>query len=49
MPEAVAKDNKSKKIAKKTPARQVRLWVRAKFTGFRRYSSINKDQKRVKI
>lgn len=35
MPE-VAADNKTKRIARKAPAKQVRLWVRAKFLGFRR-------------
>ena len=33
MSEVVAK---TKKIARKSPAKQVRLWVRAKFVGFRR-------------
>jgi len=28
---------KSKRISRKGPGRQVRLWVRAKFLGFRRY------------
>jgi len=28
---------KSKRISRKGPRRQVRLWVRAKFLGFRRY------------
>lgn len=32
----VAAASKSKKIAKAGPGRQVRLWVRAKFLGFRR-------------
>lgn len=27
---------KTKSIARKTPTKQVRLWVRAKFLGFRR-------------
>lgn len=38
MPEAA---EKSKKIAKKGPGRQVRLWVRAKFLSFRRYLLFN--------
>jgi hypothetical protein len=29
-------DNKSKRIAKKTVGKPLRLWVRAKFLGFRR-------------
>lgn len=36
MSEAVAAAQKSKKIAKAGPGRQVRLWVRAKFLSFRR-------------
>lgn len=33
----VAREDKTKPIAKKTAPRLVRLWVRAKFVGFRRY------------
>jgi hypothetical protein len=29
---------KTKRITRKSAGRQVRLWVRAKFLGFRRYS-----------
>ncbi len=36
MSEAVPAAQKSKKIAKATVGRQVRLWVRAKFLSFRR-------------
>ena len=35
MPEMVA-ENKTKSIKRKGPGKQVRLWVRAKFLGFRR-------------
>lgn len=35
MPEMVA-ENKTKRIGRKGPGKQVRLWVRAKFLGFRR-------------
>lgn len=31
-------DNKTNRIARKTTSAQVRLWVRAKFLGFRRYN-----------
>lgn len=30
-------ENKTKRIARKSSGKQVRLWVRAKFLGFRRY------------
>ena len=40
---------KSKKIAKAGPGRQVRLWVRAKFLSFRRYSPSNVDLKSAKM
>jgi len=43
MPEVVEVAQKSKKIAKAQPGRQVRLWVRAKFLSFRRYYSINSE------
>ena len=36
---------KTKTISKKTPGKQVRLWVRARFLGFRRYSNINSRSK----
>ena len=29
-------ENKTKRISRKGPGKQVRLWVRAKFLGFRR-------------
>ena len=35
MPE-VAAESKTKRISRKGPGKQVRLWVRAKFLGFRR-------------
>ena len=35
MPEMIA-ESKTKKISRKAPGKQVRLWVRAKFLGFRR-------------
>ena len=42
----VAADNKTKKIAKRTgPGKAVRLWVRAKFLGFRRYHHRNPGPK----
>ena len=44
MSEAIAA-TKSKKIAKATVGRQVRLWVRAKFLSFRRYLVSYADQK----
>lgn len=44
MSEAVAAA-KNKKIAKAKVGRQVRLWVRAKFLGFRRYSFVDADPK----
>ena len=37
MPEIVDKISKTKKINKNGAGRPVRLWVRAKFLGFRRY------------
>lgn len=37
--------NKTKTIAKKSVGRPVRLWVRAKFLGFRRYPNNHLDQK----
>jgi hypothetical protein len=40
---------KSKKIAKAGPGRQVRLWVRAKFLSFRRYERLYVDQRSLKI
>ncbi len=40
---------KSKKIAKAGPGRQVRLWVRAKFLSFRRYERPYVDQRLLKI
>ena len=42
MSEAVAA-TKNKKIAKAKVGRQVRLWVRAKFLSFRRYSFLEAD------
>jgi len=48
MSEAVPAAQKSKKIAKATVGRQVRLWVRAKFLSFRRYTKINSDQDKIK-
>ena len=39
MAEAVAA--KTKKISRKSTGKQVRLWVRARFLGFRRYWNIN--------
>jgi hypothetical protein len=47
MSEAVAAQ-KSKKIAKAGPGRQVRLWVRAKFLSFKRYSFKYSDLKSLK-
>ena len=49
MSEAVAAAQKSKKIAKAGPGRQVRLWVRAKFLSFRRYLAWHLDPKSHKI
>lgn len=49
MSEAVAAAQKSKKIAKAGPGRQVRLWVRAKFLSFRRYRRDYVDQRSLKI
>lgn len=49
MSEAVAAAQKSKKIAKAGPGRQVRLWVRAKFLSFRRYPAWHLDLKSHKI
>ncbi len=46
--EQVAND-KSKKIAKKSSGSPLRLWVRAKFLGFRRYYKFYSDQKFNKI
>jgi len=46
MSEAVAAAQKSKKIAKAGPGRQVRLWVRAKFLSFRRYCLIHLELNR---
>lgn len=41
---------KTKTISRKSAGRQVRLWVRAKFLGFRRYKlTIILDQKFNKI
>ena len=48
MSEAVPAAQKSKKIVKATVGRQVRLWVRAKFLSFRRYTKINSDQDKIK-
>ena len=45
MSQAVAAQNKTKAIAKKTVGRQVRLWVRAKFLGFKRYIVYYSDPK----
>jgi hypothetical protein len=47
MSEVVAAQ-KSKKIAKAGPGRQVRLWVRAKFLSFKRYSFKYSDPKLLK-
>jgi hypothetical protein len=47
MSEAVAAQ-KSKKIAKAGPGRQVRLWVRAKFLSYKRYSFKYSDPKLIK-
>lgn len=38
MTEMVAE--KTKRIARKSAGRQVRLWVKAKFLGFRRYEML---------
>ena len=41
---------KTKTITKRCAGRQVRLWVRAKFLGFRRYKlTIKIDQKLTRI
>jgi hypothetical protein len=48
MSEPVPAAQKSKKIAKATVGRQVRLWVRAKFLSFRRYNKIDSDQDKTK-
>jgi hypothetical protein len=48
MSEAVPAAPKAKKIAKATVGRQVRLWVRAKFLSFRRYTKIDSDQDKIK-
>jgi len=45
MSEVVAAAQKSKKIAKAGPGRQVRLWVRAKFLSFKRYHPSYQDLK----
>lgn len=45
MPEIAEAAQKGKKIAKAQPGRQVRLWVRAKFLSFRRYSLTHLDPK----
>ena len=49
MSEAAPAAQKNKKIAKAGPGRQVRLWVRAKFLGFRRYIRLHSDQKSNKM
>jgi hypothetical protein len=49
MSEVAPVPQKSKKIAKAGPGRQVRLWVRAKFLGFRRYNAYYTDLKSNKI
>jgi len=49
MSEVVAAAQKSKKIAKAGPGRQVRLWVRAKFLSFKRYPSNYLDPKLPKM
>lgn len=49
MSEAAPAAQKNKKIAKAGPGRQVRLWVRAKFLSFRRYSLLHSDQKSNKM
>lgn len=36
MSQAVAQEQKTKPIGKKSSGKQVRLWARAKFLGFRR-------------
>jgi hypothetical protein len=48
MSEAVAAAQKTKKIARAGPGRQVRLWVRAKFLSFRRYYCHHLDPKSAK-
>lgn len=47
MSEAVAAA-KNKKIAKAKVGRQVRLWVRAKFLSFRRYSFVESDPRLIR-
>lgn len=44
MPEAVS-GKQTKKIVKAKVGKQVRLWVRAKFLSFRRYSIFDADPK----
>jgi hypothetical protein len=48
MSETVPAAPKSKKITKPKVGRQVRLWVRAKFLGFRRYTPSHSDQELTK-
>jgi len=48
MSESVAAAQKTKKIARSTVGRQVRLWVRAKFLSFRRYIQHDSDQDKIK-
>jgi hypothetical protein len=48
MSEAVPAAQKTKKIARPGPGRQVRLWVRAKFLSFRRYRCYHVDPKSAK-
>jgi hypothetical protein len=48
MSESVAAAPKTKKIAKTTAGRQVRLWVRAKFLSFRRYFRPYSDPDKTK-
>jgi hypothetical protein len=49
MSEAIPAAQKTKKIARAGPGRQVRLWVRAKFLSFRRYNQCYLDPKSAKM